>query len=272
MKGSLPCWKAVIKDIFLLLVGRLSALGSFASRDFRMTNEMVQRAAMAISCLSTPSWLMADLCWLYTASPINVCLRLRKSKLQFLTGQPFCGKSRSIPGRFISIWEWDCTVDAVCGFLSALLSHIVGVRCLSIRMDCSGSASCCSSLAADALSHAKTLIFLAPQSPKSPCLWGLCHPRPSQAQPGDLLPVLWMHHEPATSSVPSQKILLLSFHLCFFITCAGKQHWLASKKATSPALSLIELVFSMIEDYTEFSSFKYANLCWRGRESSVLRD
>lgn len=75
MKGSLPCWKAIIKDIFLLLVGRLSALGSFASRDFRMTNEMVQRALMSISCLSILSWLMADLCGLYTASPINVCLR-----------------------------------------------------------------------------------------------------------------------------------------------------------------------------------------------------
>lgn len=35
---------------------------------------------------------------------------------------------------------------------------------------------------------------------------------------------------------------------------------MASKKATSPALALIELLFSMIEDYTEFSSFKYANL------------
>lgn len=142
---------------------------------------------------------------------------------------------------------------------SAILWEFSAVS-LSILMDCSGSASCCSSLAADALSPAKMLIFLTPQSPKSPCLWGLCPPRPSQAQSGDLLHVLWVHHEPATSSVPSQKNLL-SFHLCFFQTCTGIQHWLASKKATSPTLSLIELLFSMIEDYTEFSSLKNANLC-----------
>lgn len=143
---------------------------------------------------------------------------------------------------------------------SAILWEFSAVS-LSIRMDCSGSASCCSALAADALSHANILIFLTPQSPKSPCRWGLCPPRPSQAQPGDLLHVLWMHHEPATSSVPSLKNLLLSFHLYFFLTCTGIQRWLASKKATSPALSLIELLFSMIEDYSEFSSFKCANLC-----------
>lgn len=113
---------------------------------------------------------------------------------------------------------------------SAILWEFSAVS-LSILMDCSGSASCCSSLAADALSPAKMLIFLTPQSPKSPCLWGLCPPRPSQAQPGDLLHVLWVHHEPATSSVPSQKNLLLSFHLCFFKLAQGySTGWLARRQ------------------------------------------
>lgn len=237
MKGSLPCWKAIIKDILLLLVGRLSALSSFTSRDFRMTDEMVQRAAMAISCLSIQSWLMADLCWLYTASPIkrvsNGWGNLNCSSLLGRLCSPSMGNLEASLGILFpfesGIAQWMQRV-VFSALSSAILWEFSAVS-LSIRMDCSGSASCCSALAADALFHAKMLIFLAPQSPKPPCLWGSCPPRPAQAQRGDLLHVLWVHHEPATSSVPSQKNLLLSFHLYFFKLVQGYSvGWLARRQ------------------------------------------
>lgn len=41
LKGCLPCWKAIIKDILLLLVGRPNASVLFAFRDFTMTNGML---------------------------------------------------------------------------------------------------------------------------------------------------------------------------------------------------------------------------------------
>lgn len=130
----------------------------------------------------------------------------------------------------------------------------------SIHTDCSGSASCPSALL-QMLFPLLRCWFSSLLSPQNLLVPGACVPH---APPWPSLGTCCMccgcitslQHHPC----PARRILS-SPSISIFINFYRDTALAGQEKATSPALSLIELLFSMIEDYTEFSSFKYANLC-----------